>query len=254
MRPIDSPSFPMSDTAGDEALVRLARRRCLRVLGVAFGGGLGAGLAGPSWAFELSEADATAGLRAALERGAMAAVGLLGKEDGFLGNPAVHIPLPDTLAAAAKFLRRLGQSKRVDELETSLNRAAEAAVPAAKPLLVDAVKAMSVQDAKQILKGGETSVTDFFAGKTREPLGLKFLPIVTTATEKVGLVAKYNAVASKASGFGLLSAEQANLQQYVTGRALDGLYKMIGEEEKKIRQDPVGTGSAILKSVFGALK
>lgn len=250
MRPIDSPSFSMSDTADDAQLVRLARRRCLQVLG----GAVGTGLLPAAWALDLSNADATAGLRAALERGAAAAVNLLGKEDGFLGNPAVHIPLPDTLSAAAKFLRRFGQAKRVDALETSLNRAAEAAVPEAKPLLVDAVKAMSVQDAQQILKGGETSVTDFFAGKTREPLGLKFLPIVTTATEKVDLVAKYNAVASKASGFGLLSAEQANLQQYVTGRALDGLYKMIGEEEKKIRQDPVATGSAILKSVFGALK
>ena len=98
------------------------------------------------------------------------------------------------------------------------------------------------------------SVTDFFAGKTREPLGSKFLPIVTTATEKVSLVPKYNAVAKKASGFGLVSADNANLQQYVTGKALDGLYKVIGEEEKKIRQDPVGTGSAILKQVFGALK
>lgn len=236
---------------GDETLeLALARRRCLQVLSGCFGA---AWLPGVQ-AFDLSDADASAGLKAALERGATAAVSLLGKENGFLGNPAVRIPLPDTLAQAAKFLRRLGQAKRIDALETSMNRAAESAVPEAKPLLVDAVKAMTVQDAKQILKGGDTSVTDFFAGKTREPLGGKFLPIVTAATEKVGMVAKYNALASRASGFGLLSADQANLQQYVTGKALDGLYKMIGEEEKKIRQDPVATGSAILKSVFGALK
>ena len=244
------PARPAVSLTEDERLLTLARRRCLRVLG----GAAGAGLLPAAWALDLSNADATAGLRAALERGAAAAVSLLGQENGFLGNPAVRIPLPDTLVTAAKFLRRLGQGKRIDELETSMNRAAEAAVPEAKPLLVDAVKAMTVQDAKQILQGGDTSVTEFFAGKTREPLGVKFLPIVTTATEKVDLVSKYNAVASKASGFGLLSAEQANLQQYVTGKALDGLYKMIGEEEKKIRQDPVATGSAILKSVFGALK
>jgi len=234
----------------DESALRLARRRCLQLLA----GVTGAAALPAAWALDLSEFDASAGLRAALERGASAAVSLLGKENGFLGNPAVRIPLPETLQTAANFLRRFGQGKRVDALETSLNRAAEAAVPAAKPLLVDAVKSMTVQDAKQILKGGETSVTEFFAGKTREPLGVKFLPIVTAATEKVSLVAKYNAVASKASGFGLLSADQANLQQYVTGKALDGLFTMIGEEEKKIRQDPVATGSAILKSVFGALK
>ena len=100
----------------------------------------------------------------------------------------------------------------------------------------------------------ENSVTDFFADKTRTPLGLKFLPIVTKATEKVGLAAKYNAVAGKASGMGLVKKEDANIQQYVTGKSLDGLYLMIGEEEKKIRQDPVGTGSAVLKKVFGVLK
>lgn len=243
-------AHPIAVSIEDHRQLMLARRRCLRVVGGVFG----AGLMPAAWALDLSNADATAGLRAALERGAAAAVSLLGQENGFLGNPAVRIPLPETLLSAANFLRRLGQGKRIDALETSMNRAAEAAVPAAKPLLVDAVKAMTVQDAQQILKGGETSVTDFFAGKTREPLGVKFLPIVTTATEKVDLVSKYNAVASKASGFGLLSAEQANLQQYVTGKTLDGLYKMIGEEEKKIRQDPVATGSAILKSVFGALK
>jgi len=126
-------------------------------------------------------------------------------------------------------------------------------VPAAKPLLVRAVKDMSVEDGLKILKGGDDSVTQFFAGKTREPLSRQFLPIVTQATEKVALADKYNAVAKKASGFGLVSGEDANIQQYVTARALDGLYRIIGEEEKKIRQDPVGTGSAILKKVFGNL-
>ena len=98
------------------------------------------------------------------------------------------------------------------------------------------------------------ALTTFFANKTREPLGAQFLPIVTKATERVSLANKYNAVAGKAAGFGLLSKDDANIQQYVTGKALDGLYLMIGEEERKIRQDPVGTGSAILKKVFGSLK
>lgn len=201
----------------------------------------------------LSNADASAGLKAALERGAAAAVDLLGKTDGFLGNPKVRIPLPGALEKGAKLLKGLGQGARVDELVTAMNRAAESAVPEAKPLLTNAVKSMTVSDAKKILSGGDTSVTGFFAEKTRTPLTGKFLPIVTKATEKVSLAEKYNAVAGKGVGLGVVKKEDANVQQYVTGKALDGLYLTIGEEEKKIRQDPVGTGSAILKKVFGAL-
>jgi len=202
----------------------------------------------------LSEGDAALGVRAALERGAVSAVGLLGRSGGFLDNPKVRIPLPGFLNDAANLLKMLGQQKRVDELVTAMNRAAEAAVPQGKALLVNAVKAMSVEDARQIISGGDNSVTQFFAAKTREPLGVTFLPIVTKATEKVKLVDKYNSVAGKAAGLGLLSKDDANIQQYVTGKTLDGLFLMIGEEERKIRQDPVGTGSAILKKVFGSLK
>lgn len=203
---------------------------------------------------DLTSSEASQGLKTALEKGAIAAVSLLGKADGFLGNDKVRIPLPGFLDDAAKLMKKLGQGKRVDELLVSMNRAAEAAVPMAKDLLVDAVKSMSVADAKKILSGGDTSVTGFFAEKTREPLGVRFLPSVTKATEKVGLAAKYNQFAAKAQGLGLVKKEDANIQQYVTAKTLDGLYYMIGEEEKKIRQDPVGTGSAILKKVFGALK
>lgn len=203
---------------------------------------------------DLTNAEASQGLKTALEKGALAAVGLLGKTDGFLGNDKVRIPLPGFLEDAAQILKTLGQGKRIDELVTSMNRAAEAAMPLAKDLLVGAVKSMNVNDAKNILSGGETAVTGFFADKTRAPLGVKFLPVVTQATEKVGLADKYNQLAGKAAGMGLMKKEEANIQQYVTGKSLDGLYFMIGEEEKKIRQDPVGTGSAILKKVFGALK
>ena len=205
-------------------------------------------------AASLSEGDATLGVRAALERGAVVAVGLLGQSGGFLDNPKVRIPLPGFLNDAAQLLKLTGQQKHVDELVTAMNRAAEAAVPEAKALLVSAVKAMSVSDATRLIRGGENSVTNFFAEKTRAPLGVKFLPIVTQATEKVSLADKYNRVAGKASGFGLVKKEDANVQQYVTRKALDGLYLMIGEEERKIRADPVGTGSAILGKVFGALK
>lgn len=202
---------------------------------------------------DLSNAEASQGLKIALEKGAIAAVSLLGKTDGFLGNEKVRIPLPGYLEDASKLLRLLGQGDRIDELVTSMNRAAEAAVPMAKDLLVGAVRTMNVTDAKKILTGGDTSVTAFFADKTRAPLSVKFLPAVTKATAKVGLAEKYNQVAGKAAGLGLVKKEDANIQHYVTGKSLDGLYLMIGEEEKKIRQDPVATGSAVLKKVFGAL-
>lgn len=208
-------------------------------------------LPAPVWA--LSESDANAGIRAALERGAQAAVALLGRPDGFLGNPLVKIELPGALKDAARLLKATGQGAKLDELVTAMNRAAEAAVPAAKPLLTRAVKDMSVEDGLKILKGGDDAVTTFFADKTREPLSQQFLPIVTRATERVALADKYNAVARKASGLGLVRGDEANIQQYVTGKALDGLFRLIGEEEKKIRRDPVGTGSALLKKVFGGL-
>jgi hypothetical protein len=195
--------------------------------------------------------DAAGGVREALRRGAEAAVAKLGRTDGFLGNQQVRIALPGYLDDAAKLMRTFGQGRRVDELITAMNRAAEAAVPQARNLLVDTVRAISVEDALKIVRGGDTSVTDFFQRKTRTPLSAQFLPIVTQATEKVDLADKYNRVAGKAQGMGLVSSDDANIQQYVTRKALDGLYWMIGEEEKKIRQDPVGTGSAILKKVFG---
>ena len=221
------------------ATLLLARTACVALLGESVN------------AFALDQTEAASGVRAALERGADSAVSLLGKPGGFLDNPQVRIPLPGALKNAASMLRAIGQQQRVDDLVDSMNRAAEQAVPAAKPLLLNAVHAMSVEDAVKIVRGGDTSVTDFFAAKTRAPLGEKFLPIVTAETEKVSLAAKYNAVASKGSAFGLVKPEDANVEQYVTRKALDGLFLMIGQEERKIRADPVATGSAILKSVFG---
>jgi hypothetical protein len=202
----------------------------------------------------ISDLDASRGLKGALEKGALAAVQLLGKPDGFLGNPQVHIPLPKALQDIAKFLGAIGMRKQLEELELSMNRAAEAAVPMAKSLLVDAVKNMGVSDAKKILAGGDTSVTAFFADKTRTPLTGTFMPVVHQATSKVGAVEQYEHVSQKAQGMGLYRPEDPTIDHYVTRKALDGLYLMIGEEEKKIRRDPVGTGSALLSKVFGALK
>ena len=200
-----------------------------------------------SWALgldSLTNTQATQGLKAALEKGARSAVSLLGRPNGFLGNDKVRIPLPGYLEDVAKLLRNFGQGARLDELVNAMNHAAEAAVPLANDMLVGAVKSMNVQDAKNILVGGDTSVTTFFADKTRTPLGEKFLPVVTKATAKVNLAEKYNQVSAKAAGMGLLKGDEASIERYVTGKALDGLYFMIAEEEKKIRQNPLGSGSA----------
>ncbi len=203
---------------------------------------------------DLTNAQATQGLKLALEKGAIAAVGLLGLPNGFLGNDKVRIPLPGFLQDTARLLRSFGQGARLDELIVAMNHAAETAVPMARDMLLGAVKAMNVQDAKKILTGGDTSVTQFFAEKTRQPLGRKFLPVVTQVTSRVNLADQYNRIAGKAAGMGLLKGDQVSIEQYVTVKTLEGLYFMIGEEEKKIRQNPVGTGSALLQKVFGALR
>jgi len=202
----------------------------------------------------LSNQDAVAGLKAALEKGSGVAVDLLGKPDGFFGNGAVKIPLPDSLKQYEKLMRNFGMGKYADELILTMNRAAEAAVPEAKKLFVDSVKKMTVQDAKGILGGGPTAGTDYFKRTTSEQLRTRFLPIVKKATAKVKLAETYNQYAQKGVQFGLVKKEQANLDEYVTQKALDGLFYMVAEEEKKIRQDPVKAGSDIIRKVFGALK
>lgn len=135
-----------------------------------------------------------------------------------------------------------------------MNRAAETVVPLAKPLLINAIKSMTVMDAKNILTGGETSVTDFFRQKTAESLRVKFLPLVKNVTDKAKLAKKFNSVMSQAQQFGLALDQESTVESYVTTRTIDGLYLMIAEEEKAIRKDPIGTGSKIISKVFGALK
>lgn len=208
------------------------------------------------FAFSLSDiTDAQAGssIKTLLEKSATAAVLQLGRPDGFLGNDKVRIGLPGNLDKASKLLSRLGQGRKIDELITAMNRAAEQAVPFAKPLLINAVKSMTVVDAKNILTGGNTSVTDFFASKTRDPLTEKFLPTVTRVTNKAQLSAKYDAVAGKASGLGLVKKEDSNMAGFVTGKTLDGLFSVIGEQEAALRANPAKAGDSLLKKVLGGL-
>ena len=203
---------------------------------------------------DITNTDAVAGLKQALTDGSAAAIEKLGVENGFFGNAKVKIPLPDSLQKVEGLLRAMGMKRQADELELTMNRAAESAVSEAKPLLVNAVKSMSIDDAKGILSGGNTAATDYFRRKTADPLAKKFLPIVKKATAKVGLAQKYNAIAGNGAQLGLIDTSQASIEQYVTQKTLDGLYVMIAEEEKALRQDPVGAASSIVQKVFGALK
>jgi hypothetical protein len=212
-------------------------------------------MAAPAWAQleSISNREAINALKSALGQGARAAVAQLGREDGFLGDARVKIPLPESLRRAEKNMRRFGMARYADELIVTLNRAAEAAVPEAKQLFIDALRQMSVQDAKGILTGGDTAGTEYFRRVTASELARRLLPIVQRATARVGLAQKYNQYAARGVRVGLVDAEDANLDDYVTRKALDGLFFVVAEEERKIRKDPVGTASSLIKKVFGAL-
>jgi hypothetical protein len=201
----------------------------------------------------ITAGDQTSALRTALTQGAEAAVGRLGKADGFLGNPEVKIPLPGKLKDGEKLLRTLGAGKQADALVTAMNRAAEAAVPAAKTLLVDSIRQMSVQDVTAIITGPQDAATQYFRRTTSEKIYARFLPIVRQSTEKVGVAQRYNELAGKASKFGLIDDEDSTLEGYVADKTLDGLFRMMAAEEAAIRKDPLGQGSKLLQKVFGAV-
>jgi hypothetical protein len=202
----------------------------------------------------ISNTEASSGLKQALADGSAAAVAQLGAENGFLNNPKVKIPLPPALQKIEAALRYTGMKRQADELVVAMNRAAEAAVPEAKALLVESVKKMTVQDAKGILTGGETSATDYFRRTTQTQLATRFRPIVKKATDQVGLAEQYNSLAGQAVQLGLMRGQQATIEGYVTEKALDGLYLMIAEQEKAIRANPLGAASDIVKRVFGAMR
>jgi hypothetical protein len=201
-----------------------------------------------------TSSEMATGLKDALTQGAQAAVKQLGRTDGFLQNPKVKIPLPDNLKKAEKALRAFGMGKQADELVVTMNRAAEAAVPEAQTLLIDAVKKMTVTDAKTIVTGGDDAATQYFRKNTQAQLTDKFLPIVKEATDKVGLAQQYNSIAATAAQFGLVKGEDAKIENYVTQKALDGLYLMIAEQEKALRKNPVEATTSIAKRIFEAVK
>lgn len=209
---------------------------------------LAAGLA------DLSNKDATAGLKDALLQASSVAISRLGVENGFLGNELVKIPLPDQLKRVESGLRLIGMQRQADDLVVAMNRAAEQAVPEAKVLLTGAIRNMSVSDAKGILTGGETSATEYFRRTTSAQLTQKFLPIVTRAVGRVGLAQQYNEFAARGVQLGLVDAKQAKIENYVTQKTLDGLFVTLAEQEKAIRRDPVGTATGMARKIFDLLR
>ncbi len=210
--------------------------------------------ANPSALANFSNKDQVGGLKQALTQGAETAVANLSKENGFLGNDKVRIPLPGSLQKAGDLMHTLGMGKYSDELVTSMNRAAEAAVPEAKTLLVGAVKNMSVSDAKGILMGGNDAATQYFRKNTETALSAKFKPIVANSMQKVKLAEKYDQFAGKGAQLGLVDQKDANLDDYITRKAMDGLFLMMAEQEKAIREHPMQAVGSLAQKVFSAVK
>lgn len=202
---------------------------------------------------DLSQGDANAGLKDALSQGAKVAVQQLGKPGGFSNDPDVRIELPGNIGKASRMLKMLGMGSQVEALENSMNQAAEAAVPQAQALLLDAVKKMTVADAKAILAGGDDSATQYLDKTSREQIRTQFLPIIKKATDQVGVAQQYNAIAAKASGLGAVDSQYGTIEGYVAEQALNGLFTIIAEQEASIRQNPAQAATSLAKKVFGVL-
>jgi hypothetical protein len=202
---------------------------------------------------DFSQQDSTSAMKDALAQGAQIAVQQLGKPGGFTNNPEVRIELPGKLGQAASMLKQFGMGAQVEQLETSMNQAAEAAVPKAQALLVDAVKRMTVQDAKGILSGGDDAATQYLDRSSREQLRTQLMPIIKQATDQVNLAKQYNSLAGKAAAFGAVDAKSANIESYVTDQALNGLFTIIADQERTLRENPAAAATNIAKKVFSTL-
>jgi hypothetical protein len=197
----------------------------------------------------LTEADIAAGLKEALATGTQRAIARLGIRDGFWLNRDLNIPLPDQLAKVEKALRALGQGKTVEDFHLSLNRAAEAAVPEAASIFGNAIRAMSLADARGILEGSPTAATDYFRGKTSSDLAARFKPVVMRATNAVGATRKYKDLTAKVANV-VPGFQMQDIDQYVTDRALNGLFRTLADEEMRIRRDPGARSTELLRKVF----
>lgn len=237
---------------------------------------LGAGIAGADWMDKVKDltgkkdkpasADApaaggqgksldkdtvAAGLKEALTVGSQNAVQAVSLADGFFKNPAIKIPLPEKVQKVEKPLRKIGLGKQIDEFVLTMNRAAEKAAPPAKDIFVGAIKEMTIVDALNILKGGDTAATEYMRSKTYDKLYALFKPTVSKAVMDVGVTKAYQQLVDKGKKSKLIKDESLDLDHHVTSKALDGVFYMVAQEEKKIRKDPVAQVTDLLKKVFG---
>ena len=199
----------------------------------------------------LSNTKISSGLKEALQIGAEQAVKLTGRPDGYFGNPEIKILMPNNLRTLEKGLRMVGYGPKVDGFVLSMNRAAEAAAPAARKIFIDAITAMSFDDARRILSGGDTAATNYFKEKTTPQLTAAFGPVVESTMAKNGVTQQYNALVSQVKEIPFAKNQDLDIRHYVVSRALDGLFFELGQEERKIRQDPAAQTTNLLKEVFG---
>jgi hypothetical protein len=199
----------------------------------------------------LSDAKIASGLKEALQIGTQNAVSLTGRPDGYFGNAAIKILMPSQLQPIEKGLRAVGYGPQIDELVLSMNRAAERAAPAAKPIFLEAITAMSFDDARRILSGSPTAATEYFRGKTSDKLTAAFQPVVAQTVREVGVSRQYKELMGRTQAIPFLKSEAFDLDRYVVAKSLEGLFYVLGQEEQKIRTNPAARATDLLKQVFG---
>jgi len=200
---------------------------------------------------EADDSTIVSGLKEALSIGTEKAVNNVSRVDGYFGNQMIKILMPEKIQKVADVLRKVGYQKEVDDFVLSMNRAAEKAAPKATSFFVDAIKEMTFEDARGILNGGNTSATEFFKKKTHDKIYNAFKPIISSSMDQVGVARSYKGMMGKYESIPFMSKESVDLDHYVTSKAMDGLFYMVGQEEKKIRTDPAARVTDLLKSVFG---
>lgn len=198
----------------------------------------------------VADGKASAGLKEALQVATEKAVGLTGRPNGFFGDAAIKILMPEKLQTMQQGLRAVGYGPQIDEFVLSMNRAAEHAAPAAKQIFTDAISEMSFDDARKILTGGNTAATDYFKAKTTDKLTAAFKPVVSKSMSEVGVTQQYQALVGKFETIPFAKAQSLDLNNYVTGKALDGLFHVVGEQETLIRTNPAARTTALLQEVF----
>lgn len=224
----------------------------LKQLGLGAGGSPAATETGKPALSNLSQAEMAQGLKEALSKGVKNAIAQLGKNGGFLNDPSVRIPMPAELAQVEKLMRSLHQDKLADEFVATMNHAAEKAVPQAAGIFADAIKSMTLDDAKAILTGPDDAATQYFRKKSEAQLTERFRPIVAEATDKAGVTSAYKRMMAKSGMLAIMLGNSNDLDGYVTNKALDGLFAKLAIEEKAIRTNPVARTTDLLKKVFGA--